>query len=212
MSSRRARFASSVFSLALSLASAGCGSPPPAADSGVDAGPADGAARCRTGGFGSMDFAHDSIGVVPGTSRHSYLDLSQDACDEVDITFRASASGIATTPTAITIPLGETRARIDVTGVAVGTITLTATATDRDGSTETATIEIAVTSPDRPSCDGSASGTVSPTPSGSVEVSSGLLDGSRVSLGSYGAKGLGVDYYWDGLADSYIGLASARKF
>lgn len=216
MNARRTRLAS----LALVLALAGCGSPPPAVDAGPDAALPDGAVACRTGGFGSMVFSHASIGVVPGTSRHSYIELTQDACTALDITFAASAPGIATTPTAVTIPLGESRARIDVTGVAVGTITLTATATDADGSTQTAEIEVAVTAPERPSCDGSASGTVT-AGAAAVEVTSGLLDGSLVSLPAGAARAdryhvdgfsvaIGCDA--DQIPDGYVALGPAVSF
>jgi hypothetical protein len=166
-----------------------------------------------------MEFAHGSIGVVPGTSRHTYLELGQDGCSDIDVTFTASASGIATTPTSATIPFGESRVRVDVTGVALGTITLTATATDFGGVERTATIEVVVTPPERPSCDGSTSGMVNA--GGSVEVSSGLLSGSRVSLpeGAARADRYHVDPFTvaigcnaDQIPDGYVALGPAVSF
>lgn len=170
-------------SFATTLALAGCNNPPPPpTDGGTgDAGPGDAGPQACSTVLGTLTFAHGSIGVVPGTSRHTYLDLAVDAPTDLTIALSASQSGIIDLPATVMIPAHQSRVMVRVTGQAVGTVMLTATAQGFDTPC-TAMIEVVVTAPSVPACAGTATGMV--TPGGTaVSVPSGSsLAGAAVSL------------------------------
>lgn len=169
-------------SLALaSIVLASCNNPPPPptdsgtpSDGGTDAGPVTCAAM-----IASLRFLHTSIGVVPGTSRHTYLDARADAPADIVVNLSASMPGIIDLPATVTLPQDASRVQVRVTGVATGTVMVHAS-TDTP-SPCTADVEVVVTSPTLPACAGSANGMVTAGGTG-VAVSGGTLDGSGLAM------------------------------
>ncbi len=190
--------------------------PPPAGDAGtgVDAG----ASSCRDL-INSLSFTHTTIGVVPTSARHTYLDSRADAPFDFPVNLTTSMPGIIDVPSSVTIPAGRSRVLVRVTGTAVGTVTLHA---ESPGASPcTADIEVVVTSPTLPACAGTASGMV--TAGGApVAVASGTtLAGSGVSMVSGASRdgiyhvdpfAVSVACAADQLPSGYVALGPAVSF
>src|SRR3954462_2769260 len=107
------RIGSWVAVLLASSTIASCGNPPPPTE---DAGTTDGGGpQTCAAMIGSLSFAHSTIGVVPTTSRHPYLDTRVDAPSDLVVNLTASAPGVVDFPASLTIGAGHSRALVRVT-------------------------------------------------------------------------------------------------
>ncbi len=169
--------------------------------------------------IGSLGFTHRTIGVVPGSSRHTYLEGEADAHADLVVNLTSSTAGIIDFPASVTIPANHSRVQVRVTGTTVGTTMLHAvTVTPSPCMTD---IEVVVTTPTLPACAGSATGMV--TPGGApISVATGTtLAGSSVSVptGASRADTYHVDPFMvsigchaDQLPSGYVALGPAVTF
>ena len=162
------------------FATSSCGGDhtPTPIDGGIDASTDGGPGSCLP--FGTVTFLHSSIGVVVGTSRHTFFDAAADAPTDVTVHLTASMPGIIDMPATLTIPAHHSRATLRVTGRATGTVMIHA-ATDAPNVCA-ADIEVAVTTTTLPACAGMATGMV--TAGGTaVSVATGsTLAGTGISM------------------------------
>jgi hypothetical protein len=151
----------------------------------------------------ALSWSHPWVALTPGVSRTVHLTFERDAsCVDAQIVLTASEPGVLAFDTVVTVPLGHSRVAVPIAGEAEGNVTLTATWA-LTGEDVTASLEALVTDGALPACDGSAAGNVSP--GGSLEVTSGSLQGARVTL----PEGAGRDDEYSVAAfDGSIGCAS----
>lgn len=208
----------SVFFVALaSFIVAGCNNDPvPMTDAGL--GPDAGPLSCHQL-VGALHFSHASIGVVPGTSRQTYLDVDADAPASMTLNLTTSAPGIIDAPTSLTLAAGDSRVVVRVTGTTAGTVTLHAT-TDTPMPC-TADIEVVVTAPTLPACAGTASGMVTPggaaitVPTGSTLAGSGVsvaAGASRADIYHVDPFTVSVGCHADQVPTGYLALGPAVSF
>jgi hypothetical protein len=214
---RRASLALAILALACST-TASCGGPPaPAGDAGIDGATDTGPTGCTP--FGGMVFMHSTIGVAPGTSRHTYLDASSDAQSDVTITLTASMPGIVTLPATITVPAHHSRTMLRVTGMAAGTVMVHASSGGANPCT--ADIEVAVTAPTVPACAGSTTGMVTPggvavtVPTGTTLAGAGVSvapGASRTDIYHVDPFMVSVGCHADLVPSGYVALGPAVTF
>ena len=179
---------------------------------------ASGASTCHVQ-LGALRYGHGSIGVVPGTSRSTFLEGEGDASTDLVISLTASQSGIVDFPASVTIGAGHSRVPLRVTGIAPGTVTLHASTADGDPCM--ADLEVAVTTTTLPACAGSASGMV--TAGGAVvAVASGTtLAGAGVSMPEGASRDdiyhvdpfmASIGCHADQIPDGYLALGPAVTF
>lgn len=201
-----------------SITIAACDNPPPVTD--TDAGMQDdtGPVNCADL-IGALAFTHGSIGVVPGSSRHTYLDGNADAPRDITIHLTASAPGIVDFPATLTLGAGHSRVMLRVTGTTPGTVTLHAAADLPMACT--ADLEVAVTSPTLPACAGSASGMVTPGGAGITVGTGSTLSGTSVSVAAGASRDdiyhvdpfmVSVGCHADQLPSGYVALGPAVTF
>ncbi len=98
------------------------------------------------------------VDTIVGTTRFVRLSLTRDLCDDAVLSVSASVDGIVTVVDSVTIPAGESRAELDVTGTAVGDTVLTATFVDLPGTPDetvfTDDIDVTVFEENVPACEG----------------------------------------------------------
>lgn len=85
-----------------------------------------------------LGFTTSQVALYAGTSGEVEVSLTGAATEASVVTLTSSATGVATVPTSVTIPVGQQRAKVVVSGVAQGSAKITA-------SYGTATRELAVT-------------------------------------------------------------------
>ena len=167
-----ARSRASLLFSSLVLALAGCGDDTmPSPDAG---------SACS---LSRLQWSHAAVGVVPGTTREVALELHRTfTCGEVALTFETSGGGaIEALPSELAFAPGEgTRQVLDITGRSEGAVTLTAVATSPDGQRVEAELEVVVTAPTLPECEGRVTGETGP--GGSIEISDGPLHGARLAI------------------------------
>jgi hypothetical protein len=155
---------------------AGCGEGPSPADAGAPDGAAPGCV------FHGIAWSHESVGVVPGTTRDVSLALRRDITCDLEVFLDQSGPGSVTgLPPSVTFRArAETRIPLAVTGEREGPVTVRAHGVDPLGTPFEATIEVAVTPATLPACEGSARGRLAP--GGAIVVSDGTLAGARVAV------------------------------
>lgn len=190
-----------LISLALGLVGCGddgtptvdSGTPDSAADAAVD-GDTDGSTGpvlCTQGDNADrlrmveLRWTAASIGMTPGVGRIGRLQISNDLCVDLEVSFTVADESIATAGVAnVTIPATTSRGEVVVTGVAVGATTITASAVLNGGTADEvsweATLDIVVASDEPLGCDGSASGNVAP--GGEIAITSGAAMGARIVI------------------------------
>lgn len=197
----------------------GCTNPPPPTDGGTDGSTSDAGATACADLLASLQFSHTTIGVVPGTSRRTYLEGGADARADVVVNLTPSMPGIIDVPASVTIPTGRSRVQLSVTGTAVGVVTLHAsTVTDAPC---TADIEVAVTAPTLPACAGTATGMVTAGGPAVTVATGSTLAGAGVSMPEGASRTdiyhvdpfmVSVGCHADQLPSGYVALGPAVTF
>ncbi len=170
--------------------------------------------------IGSIAFSHSTIGVVPGTSRHTFLDTAGDAPMDLTIALSATPTGLVQLPATVTIPANHSRTTVDVMGMAAGTATVRATV--MAGTTPcTAEIEVAVTTPTLPTCAGTATGMVTPGGTAVTVATGSTLAGTAISVATGASRTdiyhvdpfmVSVACHADQLPSGYTALGPAVTF